>query len=60
MMFRSFYQSLRFEGRLDGARALHLAQLDMIRSGGRRANPRYWSAYFLVGGPGKTVVTPWD
>jgi CHAT domain-containing protein/tetratricopeptide (TPR) repeat protein len=58
-MFRSFYQTLRRGSRLDGARALHAAQLDMIRSRGRCANPHYWSAYFLVGGPGKTLVTQW-
>jgi CHAT domain-containing protein len=60
VMFRSFYQTLRSGSRLDGARALHVAQLNMIRSGGQRANPRYWSAYFLVGGPGRTLVTPWN
>jgi len=56
-MFRSFYQALRFGSRLDSARALHVAQLEMIRSGGQRANPRYWGAYFLVGGPEKALVT---
>ncbi|HXB72311.1 MAG TPA: CHAT domain-containing protein [Candidatus Acidoferrales bacterium] len=35
--------------RADPPRALREAQLDMIRSGGWRARPRYWGAYSVVG-----------
>jgi CHAT domain-containing protein len=31
------------------AQALQMAQLDMIRGGSWRAEPRYWASYFLVG-----------
>lgn len=33
----------------DPAVALQLAQVDMIRSEGKHAEPAYWAAYFLVG-----------
>jgi CHAT domain-containing protein len=51
--FGSFYRDYR--GRdsreRDAARSLRAAQLEMIRSGGWRAEPRYWGAYFVVGNP---------
>ncbi|HMC59261.1 MAG TPA: CHAT domain-containing protein, partial [Candidatus Solibacter sp.] len=47
-LFRSLYSSLGGR-RADPPRALRDAQLDMIRSGGWRARPRYWGAYSVVG-----------
>ncbi|MGH9667294.1 MAG: CHAT domain-containing protein, partial [Bryobacteraceae bacterium] len=53
-LFQSFYR--RTWGVQDGrsvggaAEALREAQLDMLRSGGWRAAPRYWAAYFAIGG----------
>lgn len=57
-LFRSLYRSLRPGSDLDPSRALREAQLEMIRSGGPRARPRYWGAYFLAGRPGRTVIQP--
>ncbi len=34
---------------LGRAEALRRAQIEMIRGGGWRAQPRYWAAYFLIG-----------
>jgi len=48
-LFAAFYANLGVGNRMDAGRALRAAQLAMLRSGGRRARPRYWSAYFLVG-----------
>ena len=52
-LFAVFYGSLRSQWRTrnstDAAGALREAQLATIRSGGERARPRYWSAFFLVG-----------
>ena len=52
-LFRALYSNLgdvNLEGwRADPPRALRDAQLDMIRSGGWRARPRYWGAYSVVG-----------
>jgi CHAT domain-containing protein len=45
-LFDALYRNLR-RGTAGGA--LRLAQLEMIRSGGRRARPRYWGAYFVIG-----------
>ena len=59
-LFRALYRNLRDGPALDPARALHDAQLDMIHDGGRRARPTYWGAYFVIGGPGKTVIEKWD
>ena len=36
-------------GRRSAVEALRAAQTEMIRSGGWRARPRYWGAYFVVG-----------
>jgi len=56
--FRSFYRHLRENAGtasseavmgLAPARALERAQLDMLRSGTWRSQPKYWAAYFLVG-----------
>ena len=49
-LFKVLYRNLRTERRADPGRALRTAQLDMIRSGGRHAQPRYWGAYFVIGG----------
>jgi len=48
-LFTVLYQNLRSERRPDPARALAAAQLEMIRSSGWRARPRYWGAFFVVG-----------
>jgi CHAT domain-containing protein len=47
-LFAAFYRNL---GRLrqNPAAALRAAQLEMAASGGWRANPRYWAAYFVMG-----------
>jgi len=37
------------EGSLDRAEALQQAQLEMLRAGDWRSEPRYWAAYFLLG-----------
>ncbi len=48
-LFHTFYATLSGQDRPDPPRALRAAQLEMIRSGGWRAQPRYWGAYFVVG-----------
>ncbi len=48
-LFAALYANLGTGTPADAGQALRAAQLSMIRSGGRRALPRYWSAYFLVG-----------
>jgi CHAT domain-containing protein len=48
-LFAALYASLGGHSHSDPGRALRDAQLSMIRSGGHRARPDYWSAYFLVG-----------
>jgi len=50
-LFSAFYRNLSSRRLSDPARALRAAQLEMLRSGGPRARPRYWGAYFLVGNP---------
>jgi CHAT domain-containing protein len=48
-LFGALYRNLS-EGRASSpAAALRAAQLEMIRSGGWRAKPSYWGAYFVVG-----------
>jgi CHAT domain-containing protein len=51
-LLSSMYKHLGGYGDVDfqqsAHRALRLAQVDMIRSGGWRAKPSYWGAYFLV------------
>jgi len=49
VLFQSLYRDLRTRRGRDPAEALRSAQLDMIRAGGWRAEPRYWGAYFVVG-----------
>jgi CHAT domain-containing protein len=49
-LFKSLYRNLRTERRADPGQALRIAQLEMIRSGGWHAQPRYWGAYFVMGG----------
>ena len=49
-LFKSLYRNLRTERRADPGQALRIAQLEMIRSGGWHAQPRYWGAYFVIGG----------
>ena len=46
-LLRSFYRHLRDAA--PPAVALQRAQLEMLRSGDWRSQPRYWSAYFLAG-----------
>jgi CHAT domain-containing protein len=48
-LFRSFYRDLRNNDRESAAVALRAAQLEMLSSGGWRARPRYWGAYFVMG-----------
>lgn len=48
-LFRPFYDSLGRHVPGGSAQALQSAQLAMLRAGGRRAQPRYWGAYFVVG-----------
>jgi len=48
-LFLSFYRSLRDGPRTEPAVALQRAQIDMLRSGSWRSNPRYWAAYFVTG-----------
>ena len=49
-LFQALYRNLRTERRADPGQALRIAQLEMIRSGGWHAQPRYWGAYFVIGG----------
>jgi CHAT domain-containing protein len=46
-LFPGFYRRLRS---LPAAEALRQSQVEMIRSGTWRAQPRYWAAYQLTGG----------
>jgi CHAT domain-containing protein len=46
-LFPGFYRRLRT---LPPAEALRQSQVEMIRSGAWRAQPRYWAAYQLTGG----------
>ena len=48
-LFAALYRALRLQPAPDPALALASAQREMIRSGGWRARPRYWGAYFVVG-----------
>jgi CHAT domain-containing protein len=48
-LFKALYRNLRTERRADPGQALRIAQLEMIRSGGWHAQPRYWGAYFVIG-----------
>ena len=48
-LFAALYRTLRSQPAPDPALALASAQREMIRSGGWRARPRYWGAYFVVG-----------
>ncbi|MGB7759620.1 MAG: CHAT domain-containing tetratricopeptide repeat protein [Bryobacteraceae bacterium] len=48
-LFAALYRELRSQPAPDPALALASAQREMIRSGGWRARPRYWGAYFMVG-----------
>ena len=48
-LFGSLYLNVRMQSSADAAAALRAAQVEMIRSGGWRARPRYWGAYFVVG-----------
>jgi len=47
-LFGALYRNLSGERRGSPATALRAAQLEMIRSGGWRAKPSYWGAYFVV------------
>jgi CHAT domain-containing protein len=48
-LFSALYRDLSGERSGSPAAALRAAQLEMIRSGGWRARPSYWGAYFVVG-----------
>jgi CHAT domain-containing protein/Tfp pilus assembly protein PilF len=48
-LFRAFYSSLRADSPPSPAAALRAAQLEMLHSGGWRARPSYWGAYFVMG-----------
>jgi tetratricopeptide (TPR) repeat protein len=48
-LFGALYRNLSGERGGSPAAALRAAQLEMIRSGGWRAKPSYWGAYFVVG-----------
>jgi CHAT domain-containing protein len=48
-LFGPLYRHLRARTDVTPSAALRAAQLEMIRSGGWRGNPRYWGAYFAVG-----------
>ena len=48
-LFQALYRDLRARRGRDSAQALRSAQLDIIRAGGWRAEPRYWGAYFVMG-----------
>jgi tetratricopeptide (TPR) repeat protein len=48
-LFGALYRNLSGERPSSPAAALRAAQLEMIRSGGWRAKPSYWGAYFVVG-----------
>ena len=48
-LFAAVYREMRMQSTPDPALALAEAQRQMIRSGGWRARPRYWGAYFVVG-----------
>ena len=48
-LFGALYRNLSGDGGDSAASALRAAQLEMISSGGWRAKPSYWGAYFVVG-----------
>jgi CHAT domain-containing protein len=48
-LFQSLYRHLAARPADGPAGALRAAQLEMIHSGGWRANPRYWGAFFATG-----------
>jgi CHAT domain-containing protein/tetratricopeptide (TPR) repeat protein len=48
-LFHSLYRNLANRPDAGPAEALRAAQLEMIRSGDWRANPRYWGAFFVTG-----------
>jgi CHAT domain-containing protein len=48
-LFGALYRNLSGERGGSAAAALRAAQLEMIRSGGWRAKPSSWGAYFVVG-----------
>jgi tetratricopeptide (TPR) repeat protein len=48
-LFGALYRNLSGVRGSSPAAALRAAQLEMIRSGGWRAKPSYWGAYFVVG-----------
>ena len=53
-MFESFYARLRQRRDQRGlsrasAASLQGAQIDMLRQGGWRSDPRYWSAFYVLG-----------
>jgi CHAT domain-containing protein len=48
-LFSALYRNLSAAQDAAPAIALRAAQLEMIRSGGWRARPSYWGAYFMMG-----------
>ena len=55
-LFAALYRNLRGSSPMDPAGALRRAQIEMIHSGGPRARPEFWGAYFAVGDQGKAVL----
>ncbi len=53
-LVQALYRNLLAAGscRAGRSEALRQAQLEMLRAGGWRSEPRYWAAYFLSGWPG--------
>jgi CHAT domain-containing protein/tetratricopeptide (TPR) repeat protein len=49
-LFAALYRNLKSGERADAASALRAAQLEMIAAGGWRGRPRYWGAFFVLGG----------
>ncbi|HWC95733.1 MAG TPA: CHAT domain-containing protein [Candidatus Sulfopaludibacter sp.] len=49
VLFSALYRRWRGRDGPDAAEALRLAQVEMLRSGDWRAQPRYWGAYLAVG-----------
>jgi len=49
-LFGAFYHHYKSQGGRDPAGALRAAQLEMMGLGDWRSTPRYWGAYFAVGG----------
>ena len=49
VFFGRFYRRLRSSETRDPAIALQAAQIETLRAGDWRSQPRFWAAYFAVG-----------